>query len=111
MIKHMLENEGIPCFLHNEQTANLVPGSVYQVGIQVMVHEQNAEKALRLLNQQEDRKAIACPVCRSENIQIVKVIGGMKKILLFLTAILYAIPSGSMKQKFTCNNCRNHFWA
>ena len=111
MIKHYLENEGIPCFLHNEQSANLVPGSVYLVGIKVMVHEQNAKKALRLLNQQEEKKAIVCPVCRSENVQNIKAIGRMKKNLIFLIAFLYAIPAGRMKQKFSCNNCRNHFWA
>lgn len=53
MLKHMLENEGIPCFLHNEQTANLLPSQtgIYHVGVMVMIHKRDTEKALRLLNQ------------------------------------------------------------
>lgn len=109
MIKHMLENENIPCFLHNEQTANLIPGNVYQVGIKVMVHEQNAEKALRLLNQYDEKKALVCPCCSSANVMVDFGSNWFVKIIYIFISVILALPSGKLKSRYTCKNCGSYF--
>lgn len=111
MLKHMLENEGIPCFLHNEQTANLLPShtGIYHVGVMVMIHERDAEEALRLLNQYDEKKALVCPRCSSGNIVADPGSNWLIRICQLFISVIIALPSGKFKSRYSCKNCGSYF--
>lgn len=52
-ILNRLQNEGIECFLINERITTLMPylSSPHASGVQVMVHEEDVEKAKEILEQ------------------------------------------------------------
>lgn len=54
IVKGRLENEGIPCFLTNENLTNLFPQfpGILGSGVQLFVHKSNVEAAQALLNEQ-----------------------------------------------------------
>lgn len=53
IIKGKLENEGIECFLTNENLSTLLPHHFMSEisGVQVLVDEENVEKALEILKE------------------------------------------------------------
>jgi len=52
-ILNRLQNEGIECFLTNENITTILPylSSPLASGVQVMVHEEDVEKANKILEQ------------------------------------------------------------
>jgi hypothetical protein len=70
--KTKLDAYGIPCFLTEENMANLYPGqNLYAFKIRLHIFANDRERAARILDvnlslQQEG--AVACPRCRSENV-------------------------------------------
>lgn len=52
MIKGRLENEGIECFLKNEESTNMLPmfNNMVGGGVQIMVFENDFERAEEIVN-------------------------------------------------------------
>jgi len=52
MIKGRLENEGIDCFLKNEEATNMLPmfNNMAGGGVQIMVFEKDFERAEEIVN-------------------------------------------------------------
>lgn len=113
LIKDRLINEGVNCFITNENFTNLMPiyNGMMGAGIQIMVKEEDLDNARKIINDKlnPSNSNLTCPNCNSDQIKI----GVGKKKGLILTniflAILTAIPFGNIKPKYLCKSCQQEF--
>ncbi len=111
LVKGRLENEGINCFLTNQNFTNLVPmyNNMMGAGIQIMIEEKNYEKAYEILQDKINPKTenIICPNCGSNNIKLG--LGKYKgfKLLNIFIAIFSFLPLGNLKPKYYCKDCNS----
>jgi len=110
MVKDLLENENIECFLTNENFTTLMPGfnGMLGAGIQIMIEDVNYDKAINLIDKNE-LDPIKCPNCNSENISIGLGKNKFKKILLAVLAALTATPLGNLTITYYCKDCKTDF--
>ncbi|MBC7848782.1 MAG: DUF2007 domain-containing protein [Chitinophagaceae bacterium] len=103
-----LEEEGIKCYLQDENTVTINPvWSQAMGGIKLMVYEEQSVRALEILADIDDqyKKSIACPKCGSHEIQSVT---DLKKPSSWLTALStwllgsYAISTSEI---YRCSSC------
>jgi len=110
-LKNNLENEGIECFLTNEISSTLVPvyNGMMNAGIQVMINEEDLEKASKLIEHPDVIKPLVCPNCNSSNIKFG--FGKRKgwKVLGVILSLLVAIPFGNIKRYYYCKDCKAEF--
>ncbi len=111
LIKGMLENNDIRCFLTNENFSNLMPhyNGIMGSGIQIMIEDSDLEKAQELMLTQSKEEEIVCPNCNSSNIQFGLGINKVKKIFLVLISLFTWIPFGNMHSIYYCQNCKTEF--
>jgi len=111
MIKDILENEEIKCFSTNENFTNLMPGynGMLGAGIQIMIDENDRDKALKLIVSQDNSNDIKCPNCNSDNITYGIGTKRFKKILIVLLSVLNAIPFNNIKNTYYCKDCKTEF--
>ena len=106
----VLEEEGINCWLKDENTLTIDPILTNAVGgIKLMVYSAQAERAheilLRLRN--EARASVVCPNCQSHNIEQIST---PRKANNWLTALLsffltdYAIAPDKVNHCFDCGH-------
>ena len=113
ILQGKLENEGINCFLTNENFTNLMPlyNNMLNSGIHIMINELDYDKARELVKDKinPDIEDLVCPNCGSSN--IVLGLGKIKgfKIFNVLIALLCFIPIGNLKPKYYCKQCKNEF--
>ena len=71
LILGALENEGIAGILHNENSSNILKGYINNIGVDIFVYEDEYEKALKALEQNEiiAKQMKYCPYCHSDNIE------------------------------------------
>jgi len=110
-IKNNLENEGIQCFLTNEISSTLLPGynRMFNAGIQIMINENDFEKAFELVPGSEIEKKIICPACNSTNISFRIGKSELKKYLLIALSLSVATPIGTIKENYYCKDCKTEF--
>ena len=110
LIQQRLEMEAIESFTTNEHITTLLPhlSGILGHGIQIMVREDQYQKAKEILGKSE--KTPECPECGSKNIGY-----GMRgkqrfgdRLLIFLS-VLFAMPMGNIKNKYYCKDCNNAF--
>jgi len=110
IIKGRLENEGIPCFLTNENITTIAPylNGLMGSGTQIMVFEQDLETAIQLIRPTLTN-VLKCPYCDSENVKF-----GFKKfrnifsislVIVFISTML----RGSIKGRYHCIDCHKDF--
>lgn len=116
LIKGMLENNGIECFLSNENFTTLMPmyNGVMGAGVQILIEESDLGQAQELLdaNQEQvetDEYLIACPNCKSTNIQFGLGTGKLKKLLLILLSVFTSNPFGNIRNLYLCKDCKTEF--
>lgn len=106
----VLEEEGINCWLKDENTITIDPILTNAVGgIKIMVAKPQAERAWEILTnlKKEQQKNIACPKCGSHNIELVST---PKKARNWISAIAtfffgdYAIAPHKVNHCFECGN-------
>jgi predicted RNA-binding Zn-ribbon protein involved in translation (DUF1610 family) len=104
----VLEEEGINCWLKDENTLTIDPILTNAVGgIKLMVARSQAQRAADILNQlrKEARAAVTCPKCGSHNIEEVST---PRKTSNWLTALLtfglgdYAVAPDKVNHCFDC---------
>lgn len=110
LIKGRLENEGINCFLTNENFSNLMPhfNRILGAGVQVMIDETDLEKAIELLELRGE-KALICPNCNSKNVTISLGKNKIKKIFTIIFSLLLFIPFNNINSINHCVDCKNEF--
>lgn len=106
ILKGRLLNEGIDCFLTNENFVNLMPlcNNMLGSGIQIIVLEKDREKA------REINLDLICANCSSQNIGLG--LGKRKGFTIFniIIALLSAFPMGNLKLKYYCKDCKTEVY-
>jgi len=110
-LKDKLENEDIECFLTNEITSSIVPvyNGMMNAGIQVMIYEEDFEKASRLIEKSDFKKNLICPNCNSSNITFGFGERKLWKIFGVILSLFVMIPFGNIKQNYFCKDCKTEF--
>jgi hypothetical protein len=113
LLQHRLERAGIRSFVTNENISAMLPhfNGILGQGIQVMVGEEDYEKARAILAIHGNAMQVEkCPFCGSTNIGF-----GMRgknrwgdRILVFIS-LLFAVPFGNIKNKYYCKACKEDF--
>jgi len=110
IIKGRLLNEGIDCFLTNENFTNLMPlyNNMLGSGIQIIVNADDIDKARSLLKDkiEPNNTKIVCPNCGSENIGLGLGKGKVFKIFNIIIALLALFPIGNLKPRYYCKDCK-----
>ncbi|MBL7747130.1 MAG: DUF2007 domain-containing protein [Chitinophagaceae bacterium] len=110
--KGVLEEQGIKCWLKDENTVTIDPILTNAVGgIKAMVAKADAQKAWDILTElkKEQKKAVVCPKCGSHNIELVST---PRKAVNWLSAIStfflgdYALAIDKVNH---CFDCRHEF--
>ena len=106
----VLEEEGIHCWLKDENTVTIDPILTNAVGgIKIMVANRDARRARDILSQlrKEQKMALVCPNCGSNNIELVstprKAINWISAISTFFLGD-YAIIIEKVNHCFDCNH-------
>jgi hypothetical protein len=108
--KGVLEEEGIESWLKDENTVTIDPILTNAVGgIKVMVAKADAQRAWEILQQlkNEQKKAVACPKCGSNNTELVST---PRKAINWLSAITtfflgdYAMGIDKVHHCFDCKH-------
>jgi predicted RNA-binding Zn-ribbon protein involved in translation (DUF1610 family) len=106
----VLEEQGIGCWLKDENTVTIDPILTNAVGgIKIMVSKDNAQRAWEILSQlrKEQKLAVVCPKCGSHNIELVST---PRKAINWLSAIStfflgdYAIAIDKVNHCFDCKH-------
>ena len=109
-IKDRLNNEGIDCFLTNENFTSLLPNyyNVFGSGVQVFVIEEDYEKSRELLKDKIDpeKEVMTCPYCGSTDIRLGFGKHKFLKVFNILLAFLIIIPIGNIRIRQYCKTCR-----
>lgn len=107
-----LEEEGIKCWLKDENTVTIDPILTNAVGgIKVMVLKEQAERAMELLKKftLERKKQLACPNCGSHDIELITTSrkpGNWFSTLFGFLFTNYALP---IDQVWHCFKCESEF--
>lgn len=112
IIMGRLEEEGIHCWLKDENTVTIDPILTNAVGgIKLMVAKDQAERAGEILALLETnrKKKISCPGCGSHNIEFVttpRKPGNWFSALLGFLVLSFAMP---VEKVYHCFNCGQEF--
>lgn len=111
MMKHMLENEEINCFLTNENFASLMPhySGIIGSGVQIMIDEKDSIKASEILKAHSNTNELRCPECNSENIRFGLGLKKSKKIFFMLLSLFVFIPFKNITNTYYCEDCKTEF--
>jgi len=109
-IKNKLNNEGIDCFLTNQNFTSLLPNyfNLFGAGVQVFVMECDYEKSRELVKDKLDPEKTerVCPFCGSTDIRMGLGKHKLMKLFNILLAILIIIPIGNVRIKYYCKTCK-----
>jgi len=114
IIKGRLLNEGIDCFLTNENFTNLMPlyNNMLGSGVQIIVNEKDNIKAREILKDkiEPNNLELICSNCGSENIGLG--LGRRKgfKIFNIIIALLSSFPMGNLKPRYYCRDCKTEIF-
>ncbi len=111
ILKNKLDNEGIPCFLTNENFSSLMPhyDGMMGSGIQVMIEEQDHERASKSISSHTDKIVQNCPNCASENISFGLGPNKYPKILFVILSLVFFMPMTNIKNTYFCRDCKTEF--
>lgn len=111
LIKGTLENNGINCFLTNENFSNLMPHyyGILGAGIQVMIEESDLDKAQKLISPESVANEIICPNCNSANVTFGFGYNKVKKWFIVILSLFYWGPFGNIKKNYRCEDCKTEF--
>ncbi len=110
IVKGRLENEGIPCFVTNENFSNLMPhyNRILDSGVQLMIRQTDYQKAVEILELNKE-KELLCPNCNSKNVGISLGKNWFKKIVVIFVSLLSVIPFNNISGNYLCKDCKSEF--
>jgi hypothetical protein len=111
LIKGRLENEGIYCFIINENFSTLMPhySRMLGAGIQIMVSDKDYEQAIEVL-QLNIKQENVCPNFGSSKVKIGLGRNKFKKIIAIIISVLSGIPFNNINSSFQCKDCKTEFY-
>jgi len=107
-----LQEDGIDCWLKDENTVTIDPILANAVGgIKLMVSNDQAGQALDILNslQAAHKASLSCPYCKSHNIELVS---SPRKPLNWISAIttfFFSSYALTVEKNYHCFNCKKEF--
>lgn len=117
IIQGHLQNEGIPCFLTNQNYTNLYPSfnGIMGAGVQIQINEEDAERATNIIRKTypevygDIKENINCPYCKSENLKISFGKHKYMKYFFILFSLLLIFPLSKIKTSYICKDCKAEF--
>ena len=113
LYKCKLESEGIDSFLTNENLTTLIPNytNMLNMGIDLMVSENDYEKAIEIINDNKTEVTTdhICPNCKSIN--IVRKYGkyNFPIWIVFIMSLVAYLPFVHTKYNLICKDCNYEF--
>jgi DNA-directed RNA polymerase subunit RPC12/RpoP len=110
--KGMLEEQGINCWLKDENTVTLDPILTNAVGgIKIMVAKPDAEKAREILStlKKEQQLSVTCPQCGSHNIETVSTPRKASNWLSAITTFFLGNYAIAPDKVYHCFDCKHEF--
>jgi DNA-directed RNA polymerase subunit RPC12/RpoP len=107
-----LQEDGIDCWLKDENTVTIDPILANAVGgIKLMVVSDQAGQALDILNslQAAHKASLSCPYCKSHKI---KLVSSPRKPLNWISAIstfFFSSYALTVEKNYHCFNCKKEF--
>ena len=109
-VKNKLNNEGIDCFLTNQNFTSLLPNyyNLFGSGVQLFVMERDYEKSKELVIDKLEPELVdkVCPYCGSTDIKMGLGKHRILKLFNILLAIIIAIPIGNLRVRYYCKTCK-----
>ena len=108
IIMGRLEEEGINCWLKDENTVTIDPILTNAIGgIKLMVPESQAERAFKLLREfrTEQQSLLKCPRCGSSNIELVTTPRKASNWIGVLIGFLFTSYALSADKVYHCFDC------
>jgi predicted RNA-binding Zn-ribbon protein involved in translation (DUF1610 family) len=108
LLKNILENEGIECYIVNEYFSTLMPHfyGIFGSGVQVKVKKEDLQKAREIA--QLDEEKVTCPNCGSINLEL-NIEKKKDKFLVGIILLFLAAPAGNLINNFECKDCGIEF--
>lgn len=110
--KGVLEEEGITCWLKDENTVTINPILTNALGgIKILVAKEDLEKAAEILNRlrREQKSLVACPKCGSHNVELVSTPRKAFNWLSALTTFFLSDRAIALDKVNHCFDCGNEF--
>ncbi|MCG8580536.1 MAG: DUF2007 domain-containing protein [Bacteroidales bacterium] len=110
IIKGRLKNEGIECFIANENFSNLMPNynNIMGSGAQILIRENDLELARQTL-EMEAKKQLVCPQCQSQNVKISLGNNKIRKLVIIFISLITATPFNNINVNYICKDCQSVF--
>jgi Putative prokaryotic signal transducing protein len=108
MMLQRLEDEGIRAYLQNEHTVTIDPILSNAIGgIQLMIYDDQLERAMELINrfEQEYKEAVVCPNCKSTGMQYITQPNNVTNWFTAITTWLFGNYALSLKKVYKCLDC------
>lgn len=116
IIKGKLESTGIEVFMHDNFTIDSDPLISNAIGgVKLFVKSADYEKANEILESipkhsvDEAGKAIQCPKCGNDQIDMLTTINDLKSLLSFVFSLVLVLLPFYAKYKYKCNQCGFEF--
>ncbi|HHT23678.1 MAG TPA: DUF2007 domain-containing protein [Bacteroidales bacterium] len=109
LIQGNLANEGIDSIISNENYTSLYPNmnGAMGSGIQILVNEADAERALKVINAND--RSVHCTSCNSADVTQQPKKNMLKVVGIMIISLFSSSAFGNVKQKYHCNNCGADF--
>ena len=107
-----LQEEGIECWLKDENTSTIMPiWNQATGGIRLMVAKGDVKRTRQLLNQfrNEKKEKLCCPYCGSSNIELVSTPRKAINWLSALTTFFLGDYAMAVEKTYHCFNCSKEF--
>ena len=112
IIKGRLEEEGIDCWLRDENTVTITPMFSNAVGgIKLMVAEPHAQRAVELMQQyaREQKAQTPCPKCGSTDVEFVSTPRKASNWFGAFFGFILGDYALAVDKVYHCFNCGNEF--
>lgn len=118
IIKARLEENGIPCFLSDENMVTLQP--IFNLalgGIRLNIFEEDLEEAQLIVNEKEDLQPVdedsestfICPKCKSTDVKYGAATNKKFGVLTLIVSFLLFVYPFKIKKVYHCFDCGNEF--
>lgn len=112
IVLYMLQNEGINCYLKDENIITIDPLLSPAIGgMKLMVHHTQLERAWDLMSSAEENylRSKACPICKKHTLKTVSITKQHKCKLAALASMLLNGQSVEVTKIYQCTSCGYDF--
>jgi len=111
IIKTKLDANGIPCFLTEENLANLYPAQSFLLfGVRLHIFDKDKERASEILQENflSVHETTKCPRCQSDKVEVEYTRKVTPRIITILVGLLLIIGF-PLRKVYRCQDCEHEF--